>query len=249
MDANNGWTDAVIGLGGGGGWLVQLRLKGPGNEMVLVDGDVVTESNLDRQMFDRRDVGKKKVDRMADKLRAKGIGVRAMPEYLRRGCNAWDELLALNHPLRIFCCVDNHPARGCCMELADERWELGRETALAIAGNEYSTASGDMYLPTWRHSKLDFRVRYPEVLTDVAGDPLRPSCTGEILESAPQLALFNSLGAHCALWLMRAWTQELPQFAGSDLYEQIVDKTPVSVQFAETGQKTLTKREIQNGRG
>lgn len=247
-DTNNGWTDAVVGLGGGGGWLVQLRLKSPGNEMVLVDGDVVTESNLDRQMFDRRDVGKKKVLRMADKLRAKGIGVRAIPEYLRRGGKAWDELIELNHPLRIFACPDNHPCRVCCMELADERRDLGQETVVLIAGNELAVASGDVYFPEWFGTNLDFRVRYPEVLTDFEGDPLRPSCTGDEVQAAhPQLALFNSLAAHFSAWLARAWTEELPQLRRSDLYEQIVGKMPVSVTFTNTGIQTKSKKEIQDG--
>lgn len=59
----------VVGLGSGGGFVAQsLAMSGVG-KFVLVDDDTLDDSNVVRHVADRRDVGRAKVEIMADLLR------------------------------------------------------------------------------------------------------------------------------------------------------------------------------------
>ena len=68
---------AVLGVGGLGGWSAwALSCCGVG-EMWLIDGDVVEISNLNRQiLYTEADIGKSKVERAAERLRAFNSGCR-----------------------------------------------------------------------------------------------------------------------------------------------------------------------------
>jgi len=242
--------DAIIGVGGAGGWLCQLAAKSSkeGRRLWIVDGDVVTESNLSRQFYGPKDIGKKKVLGMFRYLETQKANSIYSSEYLAYGNKMYEAMRDAEEPLRIFSCPDNHACRVLCMRLADERFLDGRQTFVVVCGNEYTTASADAYDPLWEGTALDMRVRYPEMLSDVRGDPLRPGCTGEILESAPQLALFNSLAAISAAWLMDAWTVELPKHRESDLYNQIMKKMPLAIMHTGTNARTLSVGEAENGK-
>ena len=238
-------VDCYVGLGGAGGWLVTLRLKSVGNSLIIIDGDVVTESNLSRQFFDNADIGHPKVEGMERALKAARVNVKAFAEYLARDSKSFKHLLELPNPLRLFCAPDNHPCRRLCLELADERLAAGYHTVVVLPANETRTASADVYLPQWQGQDADYRVRYPEVQTDNDGDPLSPPCTGEALASKPQLSIANSLAALSAAWLMDVWTKELPALAGDELYRAIRDKAPISVQWVETSQRTVSLAELR----
>ena len=66
-------AQARVGIAGAGGLgsniAVMLVRSGVGN-LVLVDFDAVDESNLNRQHYFRRDIGRPKVDALAEQLRA-----------------------------------------------------------------------------------------------------------------------------------------------------------------------------------
>lgn len=237
-------VDAVLGVGGAGGWLCQLRAKSEGNPMIIIDGDEVTESNLNRQFYSADDVGDPKVKGMQRFLAEARVPVTSFNEFLYVGSRSYKALLAQPAMLRLFVCVDNHPARRAALALADARQAEGRQTLIVIAANETTTASADVYRPSWRGSPLDFRVRYPEVETDEEGDPLHPPCTGEALRTQPQLAIANSLGALCAAWLADVWSKELPALAESPLYPEIEKRAPVSIQWTAGAQKTLSVQDI-----
>lgn len=223
----------IVGVGGGGGWLCALLSKSPGTRVALVDGDVVTKENLSRQLYAERDVGQPKVLGAARMLRESGFHqVSVYPEYLDSSGPLFACLRDDPEPARIFSCPDNHPARVACLALADGRRALGYRTVVGIVGNEYESAGADIYYPQWAGTKRDFRVRYPEVLTDSEGDPLRPSCTGEILQSKPQLALYNCLAAVSAAWLVDAWEKTVEKYAGSEHFKAIVDRLPVSIDWS-----------------
>lgn len=240
--------DVILGVGGAGGWLCTLRAKTDGNPVILIDGDHVTKGNLSRQFFSMRDLGRPKVEGMDRYLKQNKVDVRgASREYLAIGNAQFEWLLGIADAMRLFACPDNHPARAACLALADARSEAGRATVVAVCGNEYTTASADIYLPDWKDSKLDYRIRYPEVLTSTGGDPLHPPCTGAALESAPQLALYNSLGALAAAWLMDVWTVEEPRHRGSDLHPQIVERLPISINYTGTHCRTTTLKEARDG--
>lgn len=225
-------TNIVVGAGGAGGWICALLAKSDPGRVVVVDADVVTEKNLDRQLFSEEDVGRNKAQAMAGFLSSRGVLAEARPEYLAPSGKLYDELRNIAEPVRLFSCPDNHPARMACLKLADDRAADGLPTAVAVAGNEYESASADAYFPQWRGTARDFRIRYPEVARDVRNDPLNPPCTGEILESEPQLALYNCLGALSAAWLMDAWTKTAEKYSKSDLFGGILAKMPVAIEWS-----------------
>ena len=57
-----------VGAGGASGWLEDLARAGLG-QFVLVDHDIVSETNLATQQTYRRDIGRKKVDCIAERIR------------------------------------------------------------------------------------------------------------------------------------------------------------------------------------
>lgn len=79
----------IIGAGGIGTTVVDLLVPalariGLGAKMTLMDGDTVEATNLGHQNYSRSDIGKFKVDALAEKWsRAEGLQVHSMPENLR----------------------------------------------------------------------------------------------------------------------------------------------------------------------
>lgn len=77
---------ARIGVAGAGGLgsniAVMLARSGVG-ELVIVDFDVVDESNLNRQHYFRRDLGRPKVEALADQLETIGSGTRVQTHGIR----------------------------------------------------------------------------------------------------------------------------------------------------------------------
>lgn len=66
-----GRTVAIAGLGSGGGFVAEsLAMSGVGR-FVLIDDDVLEEANVVRHVADRRDVGRPKVDAVADLILAR----------------------------------------------------------------------------------------------------------------------------------------------------------------------------------
>ncbi len=69
-------TVAVVGLGSGGGFVAEsLAMSGVGG-FVLIDDDVLEAGNVVRHVGDLRDVGRPKVDVVADLIRARNPGAR-----------------------------------------------------------------------------------------------------------------------------------------------------------------------------
>ncbi len=241
-------TLLIVGCGGSGGWAVQMLAKSPNRNLavVLMDADRWESRNLDRNLVAVRDLGKPKVRTAEETLRKAGWEgeILPRPRYLARGTDDWRELVARRGQLRILSCVDNHAARNCCLELADERAKNRLESVVVLTGNETKSASADAYLPAWRGSKLDPRVRYPEIETDRTGDPLRPSCTGEAAAGNPQLALANGLAAFSGLYLMQTWAEEAPARAGGEYAREIINKMPVSIQWSAARQLSVAKGEL-----
>lgn len=197
----------------------------------MIDGDKIEKKNLDRQLFRRKHVGENKAVAAADALLSDKQNTGYIKEYLKLGeGKAYDTLMANPSPLVIFCCPDNHAARNACMVIADRRYEKEYDTQVIITGNETTTGSTDLYLPGWKDTKLDLRVRHPEIRSSLDGDPLSPAhCTDhEVLEKDPQLALYNSLTAVNALWMYESLVHTL-SFKDSPLFDDILSVTPVSI--------------------
>lgn len=69
-------TVAVAGCGGLGSNAAVALVRAGVGRLILVDHDVVEPSNLNRQHYYQRDVGRKKVEALADHLRAIGPEVK-----------------------------------------------------------------------------------------------------------------------------------------------------------------------------
>lgn len=197
----------VVGCGGIASWLCQGLIRfAPGfkvpSKITLWDGDKIEARNLDRQLFVLDDIGRFKVDALSSFLAMWSVQVRnapdieVVPRYFTSGAEVASGTV-------IFGCVDNHAARRAILETADMS---GAGARAIICGNEFTDAEAYIYLPHWRDSGLDPRVYYPEIMTDNAGDPVRPAgCQGEVQVAAPQLALANMAAASMGLQLFYKW--------------------------------------------
>lgn len=231
----NAYVNVILGCGGSGGWVATLLMKSPERApVVLIDGDTIERRNLERQLFSMRDVRHNKAQALGSRMRVQGMDVEVFPEFLREGCDAWNSLMERDETLRIYCCPDNHPARMACLKLADDRWIDGRNTVVAISGNEEFSADASVYLPQWKGTKDDYRMRYPETVTATAGDPLHPPCTGEAVAAQPQRALANAIAAMNTAWLMELWSERI----GPDTDELVIERAPRCIAY---GKYNLTK--------
>jgi hypothetical protein len=220
---------AMIGCGGTGSYLLPILVRMlQKDELTLFDGDSFTKENLDRQLFPSEMIGRNKAVALAEVYKNKLLV--AKPEFLKdpRDLEGFDF---------VFACPDNHIARARVLQAADEF-----EIPCVICGNEFNSASALIYLSEWKGTNLDPRVRYPEILTDLSGSPTEVSCTGEVLESSPQLALANNASAVAAMELMYFWfiymTEELME--DKEAYEFF----PVEFTWCPSANKTVTVKDL-----
>jgi molybdopterin/thiamine biosynthesis adenylyltransferase len=217
---------AVIGSGGTGSFLLPLLTRMTKDEITVFDGDVFTEENLLRQLFPPTAVGRNKALAMADLY----PGVQANPTWLK-------DKEQLQPFATAFACPDNHLARKCVLEACDEY-----DISAIICGNEYHSASAFVYTPRWKDSPLDPRKRYPEIISDKSGSPVHHSCTGEIQEENPQLALANNSSALFAVQLWYCWTQVLTPEILKD--PEARESCPIEMHWAPAKSYTYTIKDI-----
>jgi hypothetical protein len=188
----------LIGCGGGGSHLLPdlVRLV-PSDEIVVIDGDTLEEKNLDRQLFDSKDVGRNKAEALADRY---GLvsGWSRMPEYFH------SNLLRLKPRDWLFGCADNHACRKEIL-ISCDRYRC----RAVIAANETVDFEAYAYLPEWKDTPNDPRVFYPEILTVQTGNPLGPPGCVEAARTNPQLVVANATAAQFALWLFWFYTKEV----------------------------------------
>ncbi len=193
----------VIGCGGTGGWVATLLAKMLTEEdwLVLQDADKFEKKNRDRQIGCR--VGTNKAEALAKMLKGSRCRILIKPEWFEA-----DKVSDVENPDTLFCCADNHRARVACIDYVNAH----PQCTAYIAGNEYSSFEGYVYRAFMNgHPVLDPREKYPEIKFDKTGDPLSPSCTGEVLESSPQLALANMQAATAITRLWYFWEFILPK--------------------------------------
>lgn len=182
----------VIGAGGVGSWLAPslCLLRSPG-EVTLIDGDTLERKNLNRQLFEERDIGASKAARLAEKYRCSAIPVYYSFGGMEHGSSDW-----------LFCCADNNPARLAVLHACDT---FGCQAI--IAANETTSSEAYYYRRAWKGTPLDPRVYYPELSTNHSGDPLARAigCTGEAQERNRQLVSANFSAAALAQNLFVLW--------------------------------------------
>jgi hypothetical protein len=196
----------IIGCGGVASYLLPILTKvlisvEDKPRIHLIDGDILEERNLDRQLFDPDYIGMHKSVAMAEMIRDSYVPDKLVVEeqYFTDGMEVEPGSL-------ILCCVDNHAARKAVLATADRTL-----STVIIGGNEYTDAQAIYYEFGWSGTALDPRVRYPEILTDDRDDPTRiaTGCTGLVQTVTPQLALANESAANHMMWLMWFWFAEV----------------------------------------
>lgn len=186
----------------------------------LIDGDILEEHNLDRQIFNRAHIGKHKSVALNHHHK---LGLVPLIEYVD---DAW--ILRNQNSLKdidlVICLVDNHPGRRAALNISSVL-----DIPIVIAANEYVTSQAMYFHPNFP-DLADPLVRYREMLTSNSGSPI--NCTGEALESTPQLAIANQMSAGLANLLVWMWH-------GDDHYDPKSYSTYMPIEF----QTTLSKIE------
>ena len=194
----------MIGCGGIGGWLAQnlAKMLGDADSLTLIDKDKIEDHNLDRQLFEPRAVGSVKCMVLGRTIHARCTTV---PKASFLGDEGRGAVTRFDPSSWVFVAADNHPARRTALRMCD-----ASNSHCVIAANEMTDAEAYYYSPAWQDTGLDPRKYYPELLTGTFGDPLSPPCTGDVLQTAPQLALANMSAANYAMWLWWFWAQVAP---------------------------------------
>ncbi len=186
----------IIGAGGVGSWLAHAmcRLADP-YDITIIDGDTLEEKNLDRQLFDKSQIGRNKADALAARLECNYVAEWYSPYSVQHSRHDW-----------VFCCVDNSPSRLDCLKAADMH-----ECKVIIAANEVHSSEAYVYLPEWQgNPRLDPRLYYPELMSDTTGHPGQRAagCTGEAQRANRQLVTANFMAAALASHLYVVWAME-----------------------------------------
>lgn len=186
----------IIGAGGVGSFLTPALCMLIGRDKVcVIDGDTLEEKNLNRQLFSGDEVGFNKARALGEKY-----GCDYLAEWFSFGHRAYDQ----NDWL--ICVPDNHAARLSVLEACDYH-----RCCAVFAANETHSSDAYVYLPSWKGTRLDPRIMWPEIATDRSGDPRRAAvgCTGEAQEQNRQLVSANLMAAAQALHLFNLWAIEL----------------------------------------
>lgn len=227
----------IIGCGGVASYLIPVLIKSfHCTQMWLRDGDLLEAKNIDRQLFDPKQIGQPKVEAML-KLISKMTPTK--PKHWKTVPTYMDEGEAVPEDADIIICVaDNHTARRAALQAA----EMAR-IPLLIGCNEYYDSQAFYVRPNDIHTRFDPSVRYPEIATDTANSPIR--CTGEALESTPQLAIANFRCASHILDLMWMHLHTLPNLPNALLTSAVLNRFPLEI-FTAINQPTYIRYEEIN---
>jgi len=178
--------------------------------VTIVDGDTLEERNLERQQFSLFEPIKK-----VEAIERMHAGIYGKKIFTRETYFSNDEMIDEN--TMVFCFADNHLCRKHVLEAVDMS-----DNCMAIcAANSTISSHAYLYLPSWQGTKLDPRVRYPEIETDESDSPLKiGDCNSEaVLNNTPQTALANTMAASCSILLWNLWCNEVPEMG--DISENI----------------------------
>lgn len=217
MESVESLSIAVIGAGGCTSWLMApLKNTFRNSRIKIFDGDILEERNLERQFFREDQTGTNKAEALAQLH-----GLEFDPKYFVFGMD-------IGYTDLIICCVDNHIARKEVLNTCDSK-----RIPCVIGANEYYDHQAYWYDPLWKDTPKDPRIRYPEINTDMSGNPI--TCTGLMQEASPQLCLANFNAAGLILKLM--WLHlKIAPFLDRDLR----DKVPFEFRYSKYKSETLT---------
>ncbi|MHB1126307.1 MAG: ThiF family adenylyltransferase [Bacillota bacterium] len=191
----------IVGLGGTGGYvfyhLARLIASLPNHQerfqIVLADGDVTEEKNLVRQNFAREDVGRYKVEALADRYgNAYGLDIPICSRYIEtvEALNSllYDQILAFEPSLTVLVgAVDNNRTR---QLLHQAFYETNRRLVYVDSGNDEWTGQVVLGLRTSGNTVLPpVGYYYPDILEDKDSIfPTEESCTERVVSSPQNIA-------------------------------------------------------------
>ncbi len=226
-------SNVIVGVGGIGSWLAPaLNRLFPDEPLILFDGDVLEEKNLDRQFYRMEDLGLNKAEALIKRHAL--TNTQGEPRYYAAG------LIPHGTEDILFCCADNNAARLAVLASAD----IDGCHAI-IAANEYRSAEAYYYHRKWRATALDPRVYYPEILRDDGNDPRRP-CTGQAAKTTPQLVSSNFMAAALAQQLALIWW--LDQYELERETHQYLPYKLIANQSRLETHRVLDARKEENGK-
>lgn len=196
----------VVGLGGiGSAHVFELarkmsRYKGWPRELLLVDGDIYTEGNLDRQQVLASDVGQNKARCWAKALASEygNLQIGAITAYVGQ-----KNIVELSlEGTAVLLGVDNHPTRKLFSKYMEENH---REFVLICGGNERTDGSVITYL---RKAGEDMTpaltVWHPEIENPKGKNPADLSCAELAkMEGGEQIMDANASAARIMMHMLR----------------------------------------------
>jgi PRTRC genetic system ThiF family protein len=202
----------LVGCGGNGARLLVrladlarcLRLLGhPGLEVVVVDGDTVSEANLARQPFTPGDVGTHKAVALVTRINLTyGLAWEAVPRYFEPGT-----LDGVSPRPNVFaCCVDTRRAR---RTIAEELGRYGNASYVLDLGNDAKT--GQFALGTLGYGHEVPLPSAAELWPEIADPSLDgddgPSCSSEEAVRRQDLFVHDVLASSSANLLWRLFRE------------------------------------------
>lgn len=214
----------IIGAGGVASYLAPVisRFQVADVHTTIMDGDILEERNIDRQLFSSKDIGRNKALAL---LKYAGLD-RAITKFLTP--NSVNDLIGAD-PDVIFCLVDNDKARALTYEVA-----MDLKVPMISAANEMFDASARISLPEfYKTDKCLFNIN-PDLLSP---DPTQGiNCTGRMTEEFPQLAMANQMAAAFALHLFYIHLVE-------DFSDEVRNELPLEFSRTLTAYQGKTRHE------
>lgn len=190
----------IVGCGGIGSHLLKVLLRALNasrfdGEILLWDGDRYTESNIDRQDFNKFHLNKNKADTQVLELSKMypGLTILARGEYV----TARNVSHLVHDNALIFTCVDNHPVRA----LIDAHAQKCETICVISSGNELMTGNTHVYVKNDNRELTEcLSARHPEVLESGDGDRGKlVGCEELVSRGDEQLLATNFMAAAVAM--------------------------------------------------
>ncbi len=200
----------VVGLGGIGTQLLPsllhyLHSQKYAGPVVLMDGDLYEEKNLNRQLVPEDGLGMNKAEALATTFRARlPLTIESLPFYLDVG----NTPLVVQEGDFVICGVDNHYTR----RLIDEQVAKMKDVTYISGGNDLT--DGNSQVVRRRKGKsLDPSLAevHPEIAAALEPPDFTPGCD-QMVNAAPQIIVTNLMVASTmlnAVWAIME-DRELP---------------------------------------
>jgi len=150
----------IVGIGGIGSALISplgkyLKYNKKKIPVVLIDGDSVEESNLERQNFISTDVKRNKAQVMAEYLKSFGVEAEGVPIYLTQESD-----LHFENGSVIFVCTDNYVTR-----FLIEQWCVKNlnKVVIIFGGNEYHDGDVNIVIKDSKLKTPLYSETHPEI--------------------------------------------------------------------------------------